>query len=528
MITHYKKNVTEDDTDLVARLAAGIYADLLDPAEEELSPRIFQQALPNGIDSHAAYQESMQAPHSMHLPRTEGEIYAILDNMNLPLFYENEKEAIPIQQSTSPHHQQLQKITPSQAGEVSQRATSSYSSIQVNSVRHDFPILQKKIDGKPLIWFDNGATTQKPNEAIDAESNYYRHHNSNIHRGVHTLSQEATALHEKARENIAHFIHASDPSEIIFVKGTTEAINFVAHSYGGKFLSKGDEIILTQLEHHSNILPWQKIARATGAKLKVAPIAPNGDILLDEYSKLLNSRTKIVAMAQVSNAIGTVLPVKEMIQLAHRHGAATVIDGAQSIAHFAIDVQNLDCDFFAFSGHKLFGPTGIGVLYGKKHLLELMPAWQVGGGAITKVTFDDVEYAPLPFLHEPGTSNLAGVIGLSAALDYLKRVGMHAIDVYERELADYTFRALKSLSNVRLIGEPSHRVPIFSFIIDGIAAEGVGIHLNKQGIAVRTGHHCTQPLLQFYGVDSTVRASLAFYNTRDEVDVMIQALRNVR
>lgn len=398
----------------------------------------------------------------------------------------------------------------------------------IHQVRRDFPILQEQINGRPLIWFDNAATTHKPQVVIDRLSYYYRHENSNIHRAAHELAARSTDAYEKARQQVQQFIHASSPEEIVFVRGTTEAINLVAKSWGSQNLRSGDEILITWLEHHANIVPWQQLCAETGAKLRVAPVDSQGQILLDEYQRLLSDRTKIVAFTQVSNALGTVTPAQEMIQLAHRYGAWVLLDGAQSIPHMAIDVQSLDCDWFVFSGHKIFAPTGIGVLYGKQELLNGTLPWQTGGNMIVDVTFEKTIYQPTPARFEAGTGNIADAVGLATALEYVQSIGIAAIHDYEQDLLAYGTALLREIPGLRLIGTAADKAAVLSFVLDGFSPEAIGQALNQEGIAVRAGHHCAQPILRRFGVESTVRPSLAFYNTHGELDTLAAVLRRLQ
>lgn len=402
----------------------------------------------------------------------------------------------------------------------------SYS-IDVEKIRRDFPVLNEKIRDKKLAYFDNGATTQKPLTVIYAVQRFYTAENANIHRGVHFLSQQATFAYERARGRIGQFLNARDNSEIVFVRGTTEAINLVAHSYGRPNVGEGDEIIISHIEHHSNIVPWQMLCEEKGAKLKVVPINEAGEFLFDEYEKLLSERTKIVAVTHASNALGTILPIKEITAQAHKHGAVTVVDGAQGVPHLPVDMQDLDCDFYAFSGHKLFGPTGVGVLYGKKQLLQAMPPWEGGGSMIQRVSFEGTTYADPPTRFEAGTPNIAGGIGLEAAIDYVNSVGREAIAAYETELHDYAVEALGEVTGLRLIGTAREKVAVLSFVLGDIHPHDIGTILDAEGVAVRAGHHCAQPTMQFYQVPATVRASLAFYNTRREIDTLVKALHKV-
>ena len=403
-------------------------------------------------------------------------------------------------------------------------AQSAHPAFDANLVRKDFPILNELVNGRPLIWFDNAATTQKPQVVIDRLAYFYAHENSNIHRAAHELAARATDAYEDARETVRRFINAPSIDNIVFVRGTTEAINLVAKTYGKKHLGEGDEIVISHLEHHANIVPWQQLCQETGAKLKVIPVDDSGQVLLAEYQKLLTSRVKLVSFTQVSNALGTVTPAAEMIQMAHRAGAKVLLDGAQSVSHMRTDVEGLDADFFVFSGHKVFGPTGIGVLYGKPELLNDMPAWQGGGNMIQDVTFDKTVYHEAPAKFEAGTGNIADAVGLGAALEYVERIGIDNIARYEHELLVYATAALGKVPGLRLIGTAKEKASVLSFSLDGYKSEEVGVALNQEGIAVRSGHHCAQPILRRFGVETTVRPSLAFYNTYAEVDVLVNAL----
>ncbi|MEY3199150.1 MAG: hypothetical protein RJA13_1108 [Bacteroidota bacterium] len=393
----------------------------------------------------------------------------------------------------------------------------------VREIREQFPALRQLIYNKNLIYFDNGATSQKPQVVLDAINNYYSKDNANIHRGVHYMSQKATTEYETARKTIQTYLHAKKSEEIIFTKGTTDGINLVAYSYG-ELLSEGDEILITAMEHHSNIVPWQMLCERKNLTLRVAPINKKGELILEEFDKLLSTKTKLVAVTHISNTLGTINPVKELIQKAHAVGAKVLVDGAQSIQHMPIDVIDMDCDFFVFSGHKVFGPTGIGVLYGKEALLDKMPPYQGGGDMIAKVTFERTTYNELPFKFEAGTPHIAGGICLGKAFEFLSTIDMVAVQQYEKELAEYAQDLLDTFEGMRIIGEAKKKTSVVSFVMDGIHPFDIGTLLDKQGIAVRTGHHCTQPLMDFYGIPGTVRASFAFYNTRQEVDTFIAAV----
>ncbi|MEA3317129.1 MAG: cysteine desulfurase [Bacteroidota bacterium] len=401
-------------------------------------------------------------------------------------------------------------------------------SIEINKIRKDFPILDIKVYDKPLIYFDNGATTQKPNQVIDEITKIYSEENSNIHRGVHYLSDRLTFKFEEARKTVKSFINAESESEIIFTSGTTHSINAVAFSYGESFINAGDEIIVSTLEHHANIVPWQLLCKRKGASIKVIPINDKGELLIDELEDLLTEKTKLVAVNQVSNAIGTINDVKKIIEIAHKNNTHVLVDGAQSIQHESVDVQDLDCDFFAFSGHKIYGPNGIGVLYGKKDLLNQMPPYQSGGEMIDKVSFEETTFNELPFKFEAGTPNYVGAIGLAAAINYVSEIGLDNIAAYEKELLTYATEKLKSIDGVRIIGTAEKKISVLSFIIDNIHYYDAGMVFDKLGIAVRTGHHCAEPVMSRFNIDGTIRASFAFYNTKDEIDKFCDALLKVK
>jgi cysteine desulfurase/selenocysteine lyase len=396
------------------------------------------------------------------------------------------------------------------------------------SVRRDFPILQERVHGRPLIWLDNAATTQKPRSVIDRISYFYEHENSNIHRAAHELAARATDAYEDARNKVAHFLNASSAKEIIFVRGATEAINLVAQSWGRRHVNKDDEIVISWIEHHANIVPWQMLCAEKGARLRVAPVDDDGQIILEEYEKLLNPRTRLVSITQVSNALGTITPAQQMVQMAHRHGARVLVDGAQAVSHMPIDVQSLGCDFYVFSGHKVFGPTGIGVLYGTPDVLADTPPWQGGGNMIVDVTFEKTIYQAPPSRFEAGTGNIADAVGLGAAIDYLDQIGMERIARYEHELLVYATRGLLTIPGLRLIGTAKEKAGVLSFVLDGFRTEEVGAALNREGIAVRSGHHCAQPTLRRFGVETTVRPSLALYNSCEDIDALIAGLHRLK
>jgi cysteine desulfurase/selenocysteine lyase len=404
---------------------------------------------------------------------------------------------------------------------------SSYP-FDAEAIKRDFPILRERVNGRPLVWLDNAATTQKPQSVIDRLKYFYEHENSNVHRAAHELAARATDAYESAREKVRHFVNASSTREIIFVRGATEGINLIAQSWGRRNIQKDDEIVITWLEHHANIVPWQMLCSEKGAKLRVAPVDDSGQILLDEYEKLLGPKTRLVAITQVSNALGVITPADKMIEIAHRYGAMVLLDGAQSVSHMRVDVQALNCDFFVFSGHKVFGPTGIGVVYGKPEVLENMPPWQGGGNMIQDVTFEKTLYHEPPQRFEAGTGNIADAVGLGAAIDYLDRVGMHNISRHEHELLVHATSELVRIPGLHIIGTAKEKAGVLSFVLDGFRTEDVGDYLNQNGIAVRSGHHCAQPILRRFGLESTVRASLALYNTHEDIDKLVSAIWNLR
>jgi cysteine desulfurase / selenocysteine lyase len=398
----------------------------------------------------------------------------------------------------------------------------------VRKVRADFPILSREIHGRPLVYLDNAATTQKPQAVIDAMSHYYASDNANIHRGVHLLSESATEAYEAARRTVQHFLNAEDSSEIIFVRGTTEAINLVAQTYGRVQVGAGDEIVISAMEHHSNIVPWQMLCEEKGARLRVGPINDDGELLLDEFEALMSSKTRLVAVTHVSNALGTVNPIRRVVEIAHRWGVPVLADGAQAVPHEPVDVRALDCDFYAFSGHKIYGPTGIGVLYGKRQLLDAMPPYQGGGDMIRSVTFEKTLYNQLPYKFEAGTPHIAGAIGLGAALAYLTGIEIEGVRAHERKLLAYGTEALKSVPGLRLIGTAKEKAGVLSFVMENIHPHDIGTILDRQGIAIRTGHHCAQPLMQRFGIPATARASLAVYNTASEIDALVEGIHKLK
>jgi cysteine desulfurase / selenocysteine lyase len=406
-----------------------------------------------------------------------------------------------------------------------QRTGLGSAGLDVEGIRRDFPILDQTIHGKKLVYLDNAATSQKPRAVIDAIVRYYEHYNSNVHRGVHTLSMRATEAHDEARETVRRFIQAADASEIIFVRGATEAVNLVAQTYGRANVGAGDEVLITAMEHHSNIVPWQILCEEKGAHLRVAPISDTGELELEAFEKLLSPRTRIVAVAHVSNALGTVNPLRKIIQLAHAHGVPVLVDGAQAVPHLPVDVQALGCDFYAFSGHKIYGPTGIGVLYGKEELLAEMPPYQGGGDMIRSVTFEKTTYNVLPYMFEAGTPDIAGAIGLGVALQYVMGLGMDRVAAHGQDLLAYATEKVGAIDGVRLIGTAQHRAGVLSFVLDNVHPHDLGTILDREGIAIRTGHHCAQPVMDRFGIPATARASFAVYNTTEEIDALVEGIR---
>jgi cysteine desulfurase/selenocysteine lyase len=395
----------------------------------------------------------------------------------------------------------------------------------VNKIREDFPILSRKIHNKPLVYLDNAATTQKPRQVLETLNNFYSSINSNIHRGVHYLSGEATQAFENARIKVKNFINAASEQEIIFTRGTTESINLVSNSFGRNFINEGDEIIISNMEHHSNIVPWQLLYEEKKAKLKIIPINDNGELIFEEFEKLISEKTKLVSVVYVSNSLGTVNPVKKIIDTAHSNGIPVLLDAAQAVNHLKVDVQDLDCDFLAFSGHKLYGPTGIGVLYGKKNILESMPPFMGGGDMISKVTFEETTYNELPFKFEAGTSNIADAVGLGSAIDYVSTIGLDNIVIHEKILLDYATDRLKEIPNLKIIGQAKEKSAVISFIFDNIHPHDIGTLLDYEGVAIRTGHHCTQPIMDRFNIPATSRASFGLYNTIEEIDILANALK---
>jgi cysteine desulfurase/selenocysteine lyase len=485
-------------------------------------------ALPGRLQDSRSLVPSYDAPSSApvvgNYATTSEPLYFLKDNPALA------RPSTPVATPAAPHVQSLDlgALAPQHRPEVALGDLPGVRAFDANVFRRDFPILQQTVNGRPLIWLDNGATTQKPQCVIDRLAHFYSHENSNIHRAAHTLAARSTDAYEAAREKVRGFINAPQGADIVFVRGATEAINLVAQAWGRRNVGEGDEIVVSHLEHHANIVPWQQLAAEKGARLRVAPVDDHGEIILEEYEKLLGPRTRIVAFTQVSNALGTVTPVAEMTALAHRHGAKVLVDGAQGVCHMPVDVQALDGDFYAFSGHKMFAPTGIGVLYGKADVLEAMPPWQGGGNMIADVTFEKTIFQGPPDRFEAGTGNIADAVGLGAAIDYLTRIGMANIAAHEHELLAYGTQALLTIPGLKLIGTAREKAGILSFVLDGCRSEDVGKALDREGIAVRAGHHCAQPILRRFGLESTVRPSLALYNTHEDIDALVDALKRLQ
>lgn len=481
-------------------------------------------ALPSAVTTNLAGVIPAIAPAAVPLPFEEE-----LRNLFPPAQHASDAyTGIPVSTGKGSSFYFIDSLASPHANEAAGEFASAHPPFDVNAIRRDFPILNELVHGRPLIWLDNAATTQKPQSVIDRLSHFYRHENSNIHRAAHELAARATDAYEEARQKVAHFLNAPSADEIVFVRGTTEGINLVAQSWGRQHIQQGDEIVISWLEHHANIVPWQQLCTEKGAVLRVAPVDDHGQILLDEYQKLLNSRTKLVAFSQVSNALGTITPAQQMIAMAHRVGARVLVDGAQSVSHMRVDVQQLDCDWFVFSGHKVFAPTGIGALFGKTELLNSMQPWQGGGNMIEDVTFQKTNYQRAPARFEAGTGNIADAVGLGAAIDYVQRIGIDNISRYEHQLLVYATRGLGTIPGLKLVGTAPEKAGVLSFVLKGFSSEEVGSALNREGIAVRSGHHCAQPILRRYGLETTVRPSLAFYNTCADIDFLIAALLRIQ
>ncbi|HRE47690.1 MAG TPA: family 2A encapsulin nanocompartment cargo protein cysteine desulfurase, partial [Aggregatilineales bacterium] len=478
-------------------------------------------AIPTGENPTA---DDRVTAHTFTMPGAES-LYAILQQIAL-----DHPQATGVRSTSSPDRDRQFYFVESagtQREGVPPLSQEAHPAFDVNAIRRDFPILSERVHGRQLVWFDNAATTQKPQAVIDRLKWFYEHENSNIHRAAHDMAARATDAYEGARNKVARFLGASSAEEIIFVRGATEAVNLVAQTFGKQYIGQGDEIVVSLLEHHANIVPWQQIAAEKGAKLRVIPVDDSGQILLEEYRKLLNDRTKLVAITQVSNALGTVTPVREIVTMAHSVGARALVDGAQAVSHMRVNMQALDADFYVFSGHKLFAPTGIGVVYGKKAILDSLPPWQGGGNMIADVTFERTIYQKPPARFEAGTGNIADAVGLGAALDYLERVGLENVARYEHDLLVYAMQAMRTVPGLRLIGTAKEKTSVLSFVLAGYRNEDVGKALNEEGIAVRAGHHCAQPILRRFGLESTVRPSIAFYNTCEEVDHMVRVLHQL-
>jgi cysteine desulfurase / selenocysteine lyase len=481
--------------------------------EQNKADQIYGSAMPTAIAGVPL--SAPQMPGAIMHPSVQqgANTYSFSDALQMPRI-----DVIPV----------LEPMGMQQLGPLPNLNVSAMQNFDVEAIRRDFPILQQKINGHDLVWLDNAATTQKPQSVIDRLNYFYTHENSNIHRAAHELAARSTDAYEAARESVRRFLNASSVNEIIFVRGATEAINLVAQSWGRQNIQKDDEIVITWLEHHANIVPWQMLCAEKGARLRVAPVDDHGQIILDEYERLLGPRTRLVSLAQVSNALGTVTPFGEMIVAAHRHGAKVLLDGAQAVSHMQVDVQAYDCDFYVFSGHKLFAPTGIGVVYGKSDVLDSMRPWQGGGNMIQDVTFERTTYQPPPLRFEAGTGSIADAVGLGAAIEYLERIGMVNITRHENELMQYGTAALNSIPGLHIIGTAAKKAGVLSFVLDGFRTDEVSSALNQQGIAVRGGHHCAQPILRRFGVESTVRPSLALYNTCEDIDALIAAIWNLK
>lgn len=473
-----------------------------------------------GFPNSTGFLDSAGFPNNTGLSEALTGISSFVVKPQLPMTGANESPYYFLNEANPLHGQrELSSFTTTTLGR---------QPFDVELVRKDFPILKELVNGRPLVWLDNAATTQKPQSVIDRIGHFYAHENSNIHRAAHEMAARATDAYEGARKKVQLFLNAGSANEIVFVRGATEAINLVAKSWGEQFISAGDEIILSHLEHHANIVPWQQLANRKGAKIKVIPVDDDGQVLLDEYAKLLSNKTRLVSFTQVSNALGTITPAKQIVAMAHQAGAKVLVDGAQSVSHMRVDVRDLDADWFAFSGHKIFAPTGIGVLYGKEHLLNETQPWQGGGNMIKDVTFEHTQYQNAPGRFEAGTGNIADAVGLGAAIDYVSRLGMELIDQYEHQLLVYATKLLKDVPGLRLIGTAPHKASVLSFVLDGFTNDEVGQALNREGVAVRTGHHCAQPILRRFGLESTVRPSLAFYNNCADVHALVNVLHRLR
>ncbi len=494
------------------------------PPPQEL-PQVLAELLK--LAPHAYWEG--EAPEASAHPSPEGG-YGFLQEARGPEARAPLAEAprLPQAEARPPAAARAPEISPKLAPGLSRDLDQGPRIFDVASIRKDFPILSERVHGEPLIWFDNAATTQKPQAVIDRLAHFYAHENSNIHRAAHAIAARADEAYDKARETVARFLGAGSSSEVVFVRGTTEGINLIAKSWGRANLREGDEILVTHLEHHANIVPWSQLCAETGAKLKVAPVNDDAELLVEEFERLITPRTKLVSFTQVANAVGTVNPVEILTAVAKRHGATVLVDGAQSVSHMPVDVQAIGCDFFVFSGHKVFGPTGIGAVWGRKEIWEKTPPWQGGGNMIADVTFERIVYQPPPSRFEAGTGNIADAVGLAAALDYVERIGRPAIARYEHDLLLYATQRMREIPGLKLIGTAKEKASVLSFTLEGWETRAVGQELDKEGVAVRAGHHCAQPILRRLGLETTVRPSLAFYNTCEEVDVMIDVLRRLQ
>ena len=516
------------------------------PSTSSLSHAVIDAEVPKNVapqgtpPSKASGDEASKLLAKQRLDTHDVALDGLLVDANIP--YENEIKSLfnfdafnlnssfkdILNQKSASDFYFINRVSPPSSSSITNLPFETKPAFDVNLIRKDFPVLREIVNGRPLVWFDNAATTQKPQSVIDRISYFYQHENSNIHRAAHELAARATDAYEGAREKVRAFLNAKSVNEIVFARGTTEAINLVAQSWGRQNLKEGDEIIVSNLEHHANIVPWQLLAKETGIKIRVIPVNDDGELLIDEYQKLLSNKTKLVSFTQVSNALGTVTPAKHIIDLAHAAGAKVLLDGAQSVSHMKVDLQHLNPDFFVFSGHKVFGPTGIGVLYGKEEILNETQPWQGGGNMIKDVTFEHTEFHDAPGRFEAGTGNIADAVGLGAALDYVTQIGMDVIHQYEHELLVYATSLLKDIPGIRLVGTAKEKASVLSFVIPGIQTEDIGAALNKEGIAVRSGHHCAQPILRRLGLETTVRPSLAFYNTHHEVDRLVETVYRIK
>ncbi|MFZ4587102.1 MAG: family 2A encapsulin nanocompartment cargo protein cysteine desulfurase [Candidatus Methylopumilus universalis] len=511
------------------------------PSTSSLSHAVIDAEVPKNVapegtpPSKASGEEVSKIFSHQKIESHDVSLHNLLGDINVP--YENEVKALfNFEQLSKDYLNQLgtndfyflNRVSPPSSGSLTNLPFETKPAFDVNLIRKDFPVLREIVNGRSLVWFDNAATTQKPQSVIDRISYFYQHENSNIHRAAHELAARATDAYEGAREKVRGFLNAKSVNEIVFTRGTTEAINLVAQSWGRQNLKEGDEIVLSQLEHHANIVPWQLLAKETGVKIRVIPVNDDGELLIDEYQNLLSNKTKLVSFTQVSNALGTVTPAKQIIDLAHTVGAKVLLDGAQSVSHLKVDLQDLNPDWFVFSGHKVFGPTGIGALFGKEDLLNQTQPWQGGGNMIKDVTFEHTEFHDAPGRFEAGTGNIADAVGLGAAIDYVNSIGIDVINQYEHELLIYATSHLKNIEGLRLVGTAKDKASVLSFVIPGIQTEDIGAALNKEGIAVRSGHHCAQPILRRMGLETTVRPSLAFYNTHQEIDRLVEAIYRIK